>query len=207
LVSKGVDPKIPPTPLLSDEFLINLKDKPSKEKNEFYRYAIIEYIRTHYVEDPEFYERFSDKLKKVLEEYKENWDLLARELENLRTKLKEGRESEQNFGLDRRTEMPFLGLIKQQVFGKTLLENLGENDINLLVEVTRDVVSIIKRETKYVDFWGNYHKQKRLKSYIITNILLPKTKDNPLLYDLRNQIAQRIVELAYHIFGEKHNEY
>jgi len=207
LVSKGVNPKIPPTPLLSDEFLLNLKDKPSNEKNEFYRYAITDYIKTHYEEDPEFYERFSDKLKKVLEEYRENWDLLAHELENLRTKLKEGRGSEQDFGLDRKTEMPFLGLIKQLIFGKTLLEDLEENDINLLVEITKDIVAIIKRETRYVDFWNNYHKQKSLKSYIITNILLPKTKENPLLYGLRNQIAQRIIELAYHIYGEKHNEY
>jgi len=141
----------------------------------------------------------------VLEEYRENWDLLAYELENLRTQLKEGRGSERDFGFDRKTEMPFLGLIKQLVFGKTPLKELKEDDINLLVEVTKDAVAIIKREIRYVDFWDNYHKQKRLKSYIITNILLPKNKENPLLYDLRNQIAQRIIELAYHIYGEKHN--
>jgi len=205
LVSKGVDPKIPPLPLFSDDFISKVKEESSRDKTVDLKYAITEYIAKYSEEDPEFYERFSDKLKKVLEEYRENWDLLAYELENLRTQLKEGRGSERDFGFDRKTEMPFLGLMKQLVFGKTPLEELKEDDINLLVEVTKDAVAIIKREIRYVDFWDNYHKQKRLKSYIITNILLPKKKENPLLYDLRNQIAQRIIELAYHIYGEKHN--
>ncbi|GAH88878.1 unnamed protein product, partial [marine sediment metagenome] len=75
LVSQGVNPKIPPLPLLSDEFIKSIKKiKSSKSKSEELEFAIVEHIHKHYEEDPEFYERFSDRLKRLLEEYKENWD-------------------------------------------------------------------------------------------------------------------------------------
>lgn len=36
---------------------------------------IIEYIDEYWEEDLEFYERFLDRLKRLFEEYKENWDV------------------------------------------------------------------------------------------------------------------------------------
>jgi len=84
LISKGVDPKIPPTPLFDDKFINKLKKKKSsKVRAEELKYAIIEHIETHFEEDPEFYERFSDRLNRILEEYRNNWDALAIELEKL----------------------------------------------------------------------------------------------------------------------------
>ncbi len=88
LVSKGIDPKIPPIPLLSEDFIPKSRQKTSKARAEELEYAIREHIEKHFEEDPELYERFSDRLKKILEEYKENWDLLAQELENLRGEIK-----------------------------------------------------------------------------------------------------------------------
>jgi type I restriction enzyme R subunit len=63
------------------------------------------------------------------------------------------------------------------------------------------VIEIIKREIQVVDFWENYTKQKRLKSYIISNILLPKSRNKKMLFGKRNEIAQRLMELAYHTYG------
>ncbi len=134
LVSKGVNPKIPPTPLLDDKFLEELEHKPAKPKAKELEHAIIEYISKHYEEDPELYERFSEKLRGILEEYKENWEILAKELEKLREELKKGRESEETFGLDPKKEMPFLGLLKREIFGKKQVIELGEGDINTLLE-------------------------------------------------------------------------
>jgi type I restriction enzyme R subunit len=207
LLSQGIDPKVPPTPLFDNTFLEKLKAKRIKAKAQELEYAILEHIEKHYEEDPEFYERFSDRLKRVLEEYRENWEEIFKELEKLREDMKKGREAENTFGLDPKKEMPFFGVLKMSLFGKEPIENLREENIDLLLELTKDVLSILEREIAVEDFWDNYHKQEHVRGYIITELLLPKGAQRKLLKDKlkekRNEIAQRIMELAYHIFGRK----
>jgi len=205
LLSQGIDPKVPPTPLFDDAFLEKLKEKPLKAKAQELEYAILEHIEKHYEEDPEFYERFSDRLKRVLEEYRENWEEIVRELEKLREDMKKGREAENTFGLDPKKEMPFFGVLKMSLFGKEPIENLTEEDIGLLLDLTRDVLSILEREITMEDFWENYNRIKRVRSYIMNNVLLSKGAQRKLLKEKRGEIAQRIMELAYHIFGRKTN--
>lgn len=226
LVSKGVDPKIPPTPLFDDRFIEKIeKQRSSKAKAQELKHAIVEHINTHFEEDPEFYERFSDLLNRILKEYRENWEILALELEKIRESMKEGRGAEETFGFDPRKEMPFFGLLKREIFGKKPIEKLSKEDIDFLVDLTKDIIEIIKRETKVVDFWENYTRQKQLKYYIISRLLSrlrPNNKTQPPetmsmasespepyvagikkdLFKKRNEIAQKLIELAYHIYGE-----
>lgn len=221
LISNGVNPKIPPTPLFDDTFIKKVeREKSDKAKAEELKYAIIEHIENHFEEDPEFYERFSDKLKRVLEEYKENWEILAKELENLREVMKKGREAENTFGFDPKKEMPFFGLLKQEIYGKRSTKELSDEEIDFLVNLTRDVIEIIARETEVVDFWESYPKQKNLKSYIISTLLtavspkklsqqetylvreegnIDKVGKKQDLFGKRNEIAQKLMELAYHV--------
>jgi type I restriction enzyme R subunit len=224
LISQGINPKIPPVPLLSEAFVQELEKKSPKATAEKLKRAIIQYIEEHSEEDPEFYERFSDRLKKVLEEYKENWELLAQEFLKLRDQIKIGRENEETFGFDPKIEMPFFGLLKNMIFGNEIpLEKLEDDQINLLVHLTQDFLEIIKREIQMVDFWDSYEKQKRLKGFLASHILRfssrqssPKeddvvkedhgtygTKKQVDLFSKRNEIAQRLLELAYHIYGPK----
>ncbi len=226
LVSKGVNPKIPPTPLFDDKFIEKIKkQRSSKAKAQELEHAIVEHINTHFEEDPEFYERFSDLLNRILKEYRENWEILALELEKIRESMKEGRSAEETFGFDPRKEMPFFGLLKREIFGKKPIEKLSNKDIDFLVDLTKDVIEITKRETEIVDFWENYTRQRQLKSYIISRLLSrlgPNNKTQPLetmsmasespepyvagiketLFKKRNEIAQKLIELAYHIYGE-----
>jgi type I restriction enzyme R subunit len=94
------------------------------------------------------------------------------------------------------------------LFGKEPIENLRKEDIDLLLDLTRDVVSILERETRKEDFWDNPNRQRLVRSYI-NEVLLRKGAQNKLLKDKlkekRNEIVQRIMELAYHIFGRKTN--
>ena len=81
----------------------------------------------------------------------------------------------------------------------------------------------MKRETQVVDFWESISKQKNLKSYIISRILdsIPfrtlsqkgkyAVKESAVscgvdagevLFGKRNEIAQKLIELAYHIYGK-----
>lgn len=224
LISKGVDPKISPISLLSDDFIAKAKKNTSKARAQELEYAIKEYIQKHYEEDPELYERFSDRVKKILEEYKENWDLIAEELERIREEIKKGRRAENTFGFDPKTEMPFFGLLKQMIFDKKSMEELSQSELDFLIGLTQDILNVIKNEVKSVDFWENYTKQKRLKSFIVSQLLKDRspfeytkvdrlaersqpyiTNNDTLnknnIFNKRNEIAQRSLELAYHIYG------
>jgi type I restriction enzyme R subunit len=94
------------------------------------------------------------------------------------------------------------------LFGKEPIENLRKEDIDLLLDLTRDVVSILEREIRKEDFWDNPNRQRLVRSYI-NDVLLRKGAQKKLLKDKlkekRNEIVQRIMELAYHIFGRKTN--
>jgi len=224
LVSKGVDPKIPPTPLLEDNFLKKIKSvKSAKARAKELLNAMREYIEKHFEEDPEFYERFSDKINRILQEYKDNWELIAKELEGQRETLKKGRESERNFGLNPKKEMPFFGVLKKEIYGTKPIEKMSDEEIGFLVNLTKDVVGIIEKEVNVVDFWENYTKQKRLESYLVSHILkaASPSSETPekewvakessiqynaemkhLLFDKRKEIANNLKELAAHVFGK-----
>lgn len=224
LISEGVNPKIPPTLLLEDTFLNNIKTKKSyKIRAQELVYAIKEHITDNFEIDPELYERFSERLNRILEDYKENWELITQELENLTQDIKKGREGEETFGFDTKTEMPFLGVLKKEIFGDKSIQDLEEGDINFLVNLTKDIIEIVKREINVIDFWESYSKKKSLKSYIMSHLLVKKPKNsesqknenkikdkeelytsnrNKIIFSKRNEIAQKILELSYNIYGK-----
>jgi len=217
LISKGVNPKVAPLPLLDDAFIKQVKERTAKARALELEFATKDYIEKHFEEDPEFYQRFSDKLNSILEEYKNNWEKLAAELEIIRDKLKKGREAEQTFGFDPKKEMPFFGLLKQEIYGKDSIDQLSQEDLSFLIDLTRDIIEIVKKEIRSVDFWENYTKQKRLKSYLISHFLNlvakyhrgDRTDEEPepgwgsKIQGKRNEIAQKLLELAYYIYGKK----
>jgi len=202
LISKGVDPKIPPIPIFDEKFKVKInKEKSERAKAEELKHAIEEYIEHHTEEDPELFERFSEKLERLLKEYKENWEQLAKELQGLLEEIKQGRMAEKTFGLNPNSEMPFLGLLKREVFNVKDITELNQDQIDLLVQTTKDVLDIIKKEITKVDFWDNYTAQKRLKSFIISH-LLTVFKDNKEVSKGRNTLAQKLLELAFHLHNK-----
>lgn len=201
LISKGVDPKIPPLPIFSEKFRARIKEHATpKIKAEEIKNAIAEHISKHAEEDPELYERFSEKLEKLLHEYKENWELLAKELEGLLEEIRQGREAEENFGFDRKREMPFLGLLKKEIFGVRKISDLSQEQKDILVRTTQDVLERVKKDILLVDFWNNIPAQKRLKGFIASH-LLTAFKDNSEIFKNRISISQKIMELAFHLYG------
>ena len=204
LISKGVNPKIPPTPLFSDGFIEKIESKPPKVRAQELEYAIREYIIKHFEEDPEMYERFSELLKRILEEYKNNWEILSEQLKILRERMKKGRAGENTFGFDPKKEMPYFGLLKREIFGKVTMEKLNKDDIDLLVSLTKDITSLIKKSIEQVDFWENDIAQKRVRAYIINHILLQSVNKMPNKKEImkkRNEIAQKLMELSAHLYG------
>jgi len=200
LISMGVDPKIPPTPIFDEKFELKMKRQPAKVKAEELKHAITDYIEKHEDEDPELYSRFSEKLEKMLQQYHENWESLAKELELLRIEMRQGREGEDSFGLDRKKELPFLGLLKKEIYGVKDLSELNQEQKDLLVQTTKDILERVKTDTAMVDFWNNVPAQRRLKGYIASH-LLTVFKTNETMFNKRIILSQKITELAFHLYG------
>jgi type I restriction enzyme R subunit len=203
LVSKGVDPKIPPVPIFSEKFKLKIEQQSSpRARAEEIKSAVGEHISRHFEEDPELYERFSEKLDKLLRDYQDNWDLLAKELAALLEEIRQGRRAEEGFGLDAKTEVPFLGLLKKEVFGVRNLSELSRAQLDLLVQTTKDVLASIRQEVAQVDFWNKLPAQKRLKGHIVSH-LLTAFRDNAALFGKRMALGQKIMELAFHVYGPR----
>lgn len=110
---------------------------------------------------------------------------------------------------------------KSELFGQKASNELSDEEVNFLVDLTRDVIEVIKRETIAVDFWESYTKQKRLKTYIGNHLLqklVPKASagkgvaESPapyhadslakIIFNKRNEITQKLLELAYYHYGK-----
>ena len=200
LVSKGVDPKIPPLEIFSAEFAARIKVRKSPRANaEEITHAIRQYITENYETDPEFYDRLGEKLEKVLAEYRDNWERLAKELEEVLDALKKGRENEDSYGFNPKTELPFLALLKRELYGKTGLDEISDTERETLIATTSDVIEMLRRETQQqVDFWENYTAQKRVRAYIL-NHLLSAFRNNKEFVKNRNQVVEKILELASYV--------
>lgn len=196
LVSKGVDPKIPPLEIFSPEFVAQIKARKNPRANaEEMTHAIRQHINENYETDPEFYDRLGEKLEKVLAEYQDNWERLAQELQDVLQNLQQGRANENSYGFNPQRELPFLALLKRELYGKTDLADLPENERDLLINTTQDMLEIIHREMTQVDFWDSYPAQKKLKAFLL-NRLLTNFRANHDFIRNRNQVAEKIMELA-----------
>lgn len=108
--------------------------------------------------------------------------------------------AEENFGFDRKREMPFLGLLKKEIFGVSKISDLSQEQKEILVRTTQDVLERVKKDILLVDFWNNIPAQKKLKGFIASH-LLTAFKDNSEIFKNRISISQKIMELAFHLYG------
>ena len=93
LISLGIDPKVPPVELLSNDFISQLERHAhgsDEAKASEMEHAIRKHCTVHMDEDPAFYQRLSEKLEQLLEKHRHNWTDLVSELSQLRATAAEG---------------------------------------------------------------------------------------------------------------------
>ena len=96
--------------------------------------------------------------------------------------------------------MPFLGLLKKEVYGVKDLAELSLEQKENLVRITKDILERIKADVSMVNFWNNVSAQRRLKGYIASH-LLTEFKANETMFNKRLILSQKITELAFHLYG------
>jgi type I restriction enzyme R subunit len=191
LIDLGINPKIPPIELLSDDFIANVQKhaqgSPEAKASEM-EHAIRKHCTVHIDEDPAFYKRLSEKLEKLIQDHKENWEVLVEGYEHLRNEALAGRTDPEE-GLTREATT-FYDYVGQLAF-----EN-GEVPLahrQRLKKLLAEIVEVLQGTIGIIDFWKKPIEVKKLRGNIDTEILLTEI---PELVAKHERIAVEIVKLA-----------
>ena len=191
LISLGINPKVAPVELLSNDFIEKLNqhaDGNAEAKASEMEHAIRKHCTVHNDEDPAFYKSLSDKVENLIDQYQDQWDKLADELEKLRDEAVEGRkDGEEGMSKEATT---FYEHIANEAFEGGDVPSGAKSKMKILMEA---IVETLQESIGSIDFWNNSDKQKKTRSEIktaltLTGIIELKTK--------RERIAIEIMKLA-----------
>jgi len=141
LVSLGVDPKIPPTELFSENFIVQLKKEKSKRSQASeMEHAIRKHCKVNWESDPTQYKRFSEKLDAVLKKYHDDWEQMVLELETLRDEIDSG---------ERKGSDPFTDLIVSIAFNSDEADQVKEK----VQPITVKIMDTLANTIDGLNFW------------------------------------------------------
>lgn len=193
LKSKGIDIKIEPISIMDDKFFENVKTiKREKSRAAATEHAIREIINISMDEDQELYASFSEELRRILLELKDNWEEIYKQLEELRQRIKKA-QTENTYGLNRKLQMPIYRKLHAIVFDKK--ENLTDDEINTLVIHTKEIYGMLKTELSLIGFWASNANVAKLKGEI-QNYIASTCSHLPAAFKRRSEIAQEILAWA-----------
>ncbi len=191
LISLGINPKVPPVELLSGEFLDRLNEHAggnAEAKASEMEHAIRKHCTVHHDEDPAFYQSLSEKVEQLIDQYQEQWDLLAEELGKLRKVAAEGRKAGED-GMSREATT-FYAHIANEAFADGVVPESAKPKLKALME---SIVETLQHSIGSIDFWQNSDKQKKARSEIKTALTLTDIEE---LKQHRERIAVEIMKLA-----------
>ena len=198
LESRGIEQKIKPISILDEDFQKEVKARTrTKTKAAEIEHAIRHHLDVELDDDPELQASFAEALKKILEEFRDNWNKIAEELEKLRQRIIKASQ-EPTYGLHRKKQMPFFRMLKKELFGDDALD---EDAISQLVSLTQQLFNEVERELKLTGFWEGIPARNKLKADIQKVLLQPEFAKLPSLVKSRALIITRVMEIA-----EKNND-
>lgn len=191
LISLGINPKVPPVELLSEDFLEKLAShagQNSEAKASEMEHAIRKHCTVHHDEDPAFYKSLSEKVNALIEKHHDEWELLAEKLADLRKEAIAGRRHGEE-GMSREVTT-FYQYIAQLGFASGMVNEADKPAFKALMHAS---VIILQDSIGSIDFWLNPDKQKRVRGLIKTEI--SKSGIEALKLN-RERLAVEIMKLA-----------
>lgn len=191
LISLGINPKVPPVELLSEDFIDSLNRHAggnAEAKASEMEHAIRKHCTVHHDEDPAFYKSLSEKVEHLIDQYQDQWEKLAEELEKLRADAVDGRQQGEE-GMSREATT-FYEHIANQAFANGEVPDKARPRMKELME---SIVDTLQDSIGSINFWKNSDKQKRTRSEIKTALTLTGID---ALKDKRERIAIEIMKLA-----------
>ncbi|MDP3065464.1 MAG: DUF3387 domain-containing protein, partial [Methanobacteriaceae archaeon] len=191
LLSVGINPKIEPVEITSEDFIKELEKDPNpRAKASEMEHAVRKHCKVNYNKDPAFYKKMSEKLEEILNNFEDNWDEQVRLISEIREDIKDRQQkTTKGTGLDHNYK-PFHDLIIEIL--KLDDENLKEHN-ELITVIIIQIVNEISKESSIVGFWENSHRIKRLRSHI-DDILIDSGIEE--LYLKKDKIVTCFMKLA-----------
>lgn len=191
LISLGINPKVPPVELLSEDFIKQLNqhagDNDEARASEM-EHAIRKHCTVHHDEDPAFYKSLSEKVEKLINQHQDQWNVLAEELAKLRIETIEGRKQGEQ-GMTREATT-FYEHIANEAFENGEVPGGAKPKMKVLME---NIVDVLQDSIASIDFWNNADKQKKTRSRIKTALTMTGIAE---LKHKRERIAIEIMKLA-----------
>jgi len=191
LISLGINPKVAPVELLSEDFIEKLNQHAGgndEAKASEMEHAIRKHCTVHNDEDPAFYKSLSDKVENLIDQYQDQWDKLAEELEKLREEAVEGRQTGEA-GMSKEATT-FFAHIANEAFENGKVPSDAKSQMKVLMEA---IVETLQESIGSIDYWRNSDKQKKTRSEIKTALMLTGITE---LKTNRERIAIEIMKLA-----------
>lgn len=191
IISLGIDPKIPPVEITAADFDEEVeKHRSPRAKASEMEHALRYHIRKHLGEDPTHYEKLSQRLKGILQQFEGQWDKMADALQKLIEETRAGhREDDDGTGLDPETQAPFYDVLKQEALGD---EKPSDEMKERLCALTVDLVDHVKQEVGIVGFWGKSTAREGLRSWMFMSL----DDADVVPFDRLDAVADRLMELA-----------
>jgi type I restriction enzyme R subunit len=187
--ARGVDPKIPPIAITDAEFEKVLQAQTTAraraaQMQHAARYHIIGFSN----QNPAYARKMSEKLEEILQQFKDDWDALERELRKFVDELRRGDRNEFP-DLDPKVQVPFVQLVLEECRNG---RELTEQERAAAITATLDMVERIRQEIAVVGFWKNSDAREMLTRTLVRDLdkarICGPGKSRPL--------AQQLVALA-----------
>lgn len=152
LETLGIDSKVPPVSILSDDFTkeVDKFGKNAKSKASEMEHAIRRHIKVNMEKDPGLYKRFLQRMEEILERYKGNWDQIVDEFTKMREDIAKGRKDEvKETGLSEQ-QLPFYDLIVMSAYPESEVFDADKEAVKALVI---EIVALLKDAISKPNFW------------------------------------------------------
>jgi len=170
LQTLGIDSKVPPVNLLSEDFNkeVDKFSKDFKSKASDMEHALRRHIKVNRGKDPGLYRRFLKRIEAILERYKDNWEMQVEEFKKAREDIAKGREGEnEEQGLTPQ-ELPFFDLISMIAYDDNKIEQEEKNDLKSMVS---ELVELLKDAINKPNFWKGRDSEIRKLQGEVDDIL------------------------------------
>lgn len=190
LVSRGIDPVIEPVDIMHVDFQKEVEKQPSdRSKAAAMEHAAKSHISKKMDDDPVLYQEFSERIKKILADYAENWQEQKKAFYDCLRDMQQA-ENQSVGGLAPHTQVPFFRTIMKHVGQDS--SSLDEAAIKKYSSLTVELLDYIRREVRAAGFWQHPNKPEVLRAWVF-NFL----DDHDVLpYDQIGKLADDLIAQA-----------
>lgn len=189
LVSLGINPKVPPVELFSNNFEEEVrKNTSSKAIASEMEHAIRKHIKISLQDDPVFFQKLWEKLESIIKQHQEDYDRMVEELFIVRNEAMAGRKQIEEGVTEK--EAPFYDLMMHIAFNGHEVPKTTREKCKV---VNAKIIDRLEGTIGIIGFWEKGYEIKRVKGEITDDILFSGVNE---LIENVDQITNDIMNLA-----------